>query len=397
MLWFLVLISLLTAGCTSFYELMGYNLSGSISPDSSSSGSSQAASDAPVFPLPYGPYITRSGSNTYRILTYTTNKTQDSITVNQGGADTVLTDPQPAYSHSYEFSVTNTFFTYLVSSSETYLNGIKGIVSNPLTASFRFCFYGDTRFPEASSNEYHLGAATNEALTRTMALYNPAFIINAGDVVNIGWNTWEWPWYFRSGAALLSNAVLFQVKGNHEMYSDSYYNSLFPYSPTAYYYKAVYPGLELFVIDTDMVNGFGFQPGTTQYRFLTNALAKSTAQWKVVAVHHPPWRTSPGHYTDISGDQVLAHLVPVFEMYGVQLVLNGHDHMYQLFQTNGVTYMTMGAGGGYLYTSFTNYSHSLTNINNVHLFALFDVAAGSMNVSIIDTNNTVRHTFSILP
>jgi len=42
--------------------------------------------------------------------------------------------------------------------------------------------------------------------------------------------------------------------------------------------------------------------------------------------------------------------VPLFERYGVKLVLNGHDHNYQRFAPrHGVRYIVHGGGGQHLY------------------------------------------------
>jgi hypothetical protein len=41
--------------------------------------------------------------------------------------------------------------------------------------------------------------------------------------------------------------------------------------------------------------------------------------------------------------------VPLFERHGVRLVLNGHDHNYQRFDTAGITYVITGGGGASLY------------------------------------------------
>ncbi len=43
--------------------------------------------------------------------------------------------------------------------------------------------------------------------------------------------------------------------------------------------------------------------------------------------------------------------MPLFERYGVQLVLSGHDHNYQRFAVrNGVTYVVHGGGAARLYS-----------------------------------------------
>jgi 3',5'-cyclic AMP phosphodiesterase CpdA len=81
----------------------------------------------------------------------------------------------------------------------------------------------------------------------------------------------------------------------------------------------------------------------TQLAWLDDTLAASTATWKIVAVHHPPY--SAGYQG--SNHAVRDNFVPLFERYGVQLVLSGHDHDYQRSdQINGVTYIVTGAAAG---------------------------------------------------
>jgi hypothetical protein len=62
-----------------------------------------------------------------------------------------------------------------------------------------------------------------------------------------------------------------------------------------------------------------------------------------VALHHPPY--SAGY----QGSSIAAReaFAPLFEQYGVQLVLSGHEHDYQRsVPINGVTYVISGAAAG---------------------------------------------------
>ncbi|MGV3760182.1 MAG: metallophosphoesterase family protein [Actinomycetota bacterium] len=80
-----------------------------------------------------------------------------------------------------------------------------------------------------------------------------------------------------------------------------------------------------------------------QRAWLEATLRDSTARWKIVAVHHPPY--SAGYQG--SSDEVRERFVPLFERYGVQLVLSGHEHDYQRsVEINGVTYVITGAASG---------------------------------------------------
>lgn len=79
-----------------------------------------------------------------------------------------------------------------------------------------------------------------------------------------------------------------------------------------------------------------------QATWLRADLAASSASWKVVVMHVPPF--SSGHHG--SDDEVQRHLVPVFEEMGVDLVLAGHDHNYERTESiGGVVYVITGGGG----------------------------------------------------
>ena len=79
-----------------------------------------------------------------------------------------------------------------------------------------------------------------------------------------------------------------------------------------------------------------------QTRLARAAARGSSATWKIAVFHHPPY-TCGGH---AGNTDVARRWVPLFERYGVQLVLSGHDHNYQRFAArNGVTYVVHGGGG----------------------------------------------------
>ena len=111
--------------------------------------------------------------------------------------------------------------------------------------------------------------------------------------------------------------------------------------PGRYYTRRLGEGeVQLFFLDSTVVSA-------TQTAWLEQQLSQSVATWKIAVFHHPPY-TCGGH----SGDRRVAReWVPLFEDYGVQLVLSGHDHNYQRFAArNGVTYVVHGGGAAGLYS-----------------------------------------------
>jgi 3',5'-cyclic AMP phosphodiesterase CpdA len=105
-----------------------------------------------------------------------------------------------------------------------------------------------------------------------------------------------------------------------------------------------------------------------QRAFLERALAESTATWKIVALHHPPY--SAGYQG--SNMDAREAFSPLFERYGVQLVLSGHDHDYQRsVPVNGVVYVVSGGGARTRRTgeeSFTAVSFSWHHFVDLNVF-----------------------------
>jgi hypothetical protein len=90
-----------------------------------------------------------------------------------------------------------------------------------------------------------------------------------------------------------------------------------------------------------------------QRAWLEGTLAAATEPWRIVMLHHPPY--SAGYQG--SNEAVRRAFVPLFERYGVQLVLSGHDHDYQRsVPIDGVTYVVTGGAAGTRRTSDADFT-----------------------------------------
>ena len=79
-----------------------------------------------------------------------------------------------------------------------------------------------------------------------------------------------------------------------------------------------------------------------QRRFMARVLRESAAAWQVVVVHHPPYSCAEEH----GGSAEVRALVPALARGGADVVLSGHDHVYQRFPPiGGITYLVSGGGG----------------------------------------------------
>jgi predicted phosphodiesterase len=73
------------------------------------------------------------------------------------------------------------------------------------------------------------------------------------------------------------------------------------------------------------------------------------APWKIVVFHHPPFSRSVMQVPQYYRKEYLAlrqYFVPLFEKLGVDMVLNGHTHIYERSVKSGIQYITTGAAGG---------------------------------------------------
>lgn len=128
--------------------------------------------------------------------------------------------------------------------------------------------------------------------------------------------------------------------GNHDVRVDGGRYEFRPLRMPAAHYERSRAGFDLFVLNSNRV-------GDRQTRWLERHLAASTAPWKIVSLHHPPY-TCGGY---LSNPEIVSRWVPLFRRYGVDLVLSGHDHNYQRFApSHGVTYVVHGGGGQEVYS-----------------------------------------------
>lgn len=80
-----------------------------------------------------------------------------------------------------------------------------------------------------------------------------------------------------------------------------------------------------------------------QVKWLEDELAKDTSDWKICFFHHPPYSSAGKHGSD---KQLREVVEPIFVKYGVNMVLTGHDHVYERIKPQkGIYYFVSGAGG----------------------------------------------------
>lgn len=156
------------------------------------------------------------------------------------------------------------------------------------------------------------------------------------------------------------------------------------------YYSQVHGPMEVFVLDTT-IPLFTGEGAAEQLRWLEEALAASTAAWKVAVMHHPAY-SSGAHGSQL---EVRNAVQPILSRHGVALAFAGHDHHYErTHPQNGVVWILSGAGCKLTRTgssSFTAHAESTLQFMLVQIDGdTADVRAITTDGRIIDRTTVTR-------
>jgi predicted phosphodiesterase len=226
------------------------------------------------------------------------------------------------------------------------------IDSGILTFSTAPAFFRSVKFAVIGDTEAR--PWINDALAKRIWEQQPDFVIHLGDLTDGGAESRKAEWtheYFLGMNQLQSRIPVFSVPGNGEGSPLYWYRQYFPHpldqDNRAGFYQFSYGDVDFFMLDSNF-RASEFQPGTRQFQWLAARLARSAARWKIVCFHHLGTPSTFG--TDIEVNA----LVPLFDQWGVDYVLNGHIHLYERshprrgvnITADGTVYVVSGGAGG---------------------------------------------------
>ncbi|MCC5635945.1 metallophosphoesterase [Nostoc sp. CHAB 5844] len=201
-------------------------------------------------------------------------------------------------------------------------------------------------------------------------------IYNNGEIEKIG-AVFERPYQ-----PLLKKGVKFQAcLGNHDIRTANGELQL------------KYPGFNMqgkryYTFRRNQVQFFALDTNTNtdwkkQLPWLEQELSRSDAPWKVVFGHHPIYAS--GVYG--SNPDLIKAFTPLFQKYGVQLYINGHEHHYERTKSiNGTTYLITGGGAGTRPVGRSEWTeHSASSLS----FAAYEVYPDRIEVNAIGTDKRI--------
>jgi len=207
-----------------------------------------------------------------------------------------------------------------------------------------FAVYGDNRSDPVA----------HHTIAEAVSASDPEFVLNTGDMVYAGGNIDDWQSFFSEAQGLYDHVPLFPVLGNHELYprgAGLRVYRRFVRAPSALgraepYYAFDWGPVRVLVLDS---NG-DVAAGTSQRRWLDAELARAREDevpHLFAALHHGPFSSG---YHGPNLRLIEQGLEDALREGGVELVFEGHDHLYERGEAAGLKYVLSGGGGAPLYT-----------------------------------------------
>ncbi|MBQ9113408.1 MAG: metallophosphoesterase [Clostridia bacterium] len=282
--------------------------------------------------------------------------------------------------------------------------------SDPTATKFSFAHVSDSQMSTSQ------GTAFANVLSKVVP--NNDFILHTGDVVEYSKYEYQWTDMLHTNFEYLSKIPMMAISGNHETTyrngaNETYkhFHNNIPQQNTlsGYYYSFTYGNAKFIMLNTNRL--IGNKLTADQYDWLVDELENNTATWTFVALHNPlysagEWGSNP-EKNSISLT-LQEQLQGIFAEYGVDVVLQGHDHLVsrtlpinangetvqESFKTidgvsysidpHGVLYVMNGPAGTQTRTPNENYDPSL------YKYALGSKSCSWANFSIDGNKLTVN-------
>jgi hypothetical protein len=249
------------------------------------------------------------------------------------------------------------------------------------------------------------GEANSTNVVNLVSSFNPNLLLYMGDVYEKGSPTEFYNWYGANLNFGLFRSISDPTIGNHEYIANNKAAGYFDYwNNIPNYYSFNSGGWHFISLNANSQLG-QTQPGTAQYDWLVQDLARNTAACTLAYWHQPIYNVGI-EPSQTSMQQIWALLVQK----KVDIVLNGHDHDYQRWapldgsgnpSSNGVTEFVVGSAGHGIQTFARIDSRMVKGFDSTTKPAPFgalrlDLFSTQVNYNYINTAGTVLDSGTII-
>lgn len=189
------------------------------------------------------------------------------------------------------------------------------------------------------------------AVIRAIAGEEPAFIVNAGDVVCHGGRRADWQRFCRENEILFDRQIAyFPALGNHDLYGgveEALRNRalVFPHIGKRRWYVVRFPPVLVAILDSNF-DDLPADQIQMQDEWLSGLLRSAEEDRSIAHVvlvcHHPPYTNARGLSESLEvQNHFVSRITPK-----VKCFLSGHVHNYERFERGHVQFLVSGGGGG---------------------------------------------------
>ena len=160
----------------------------------------------------------------------------------------------------------------------------------------------------------------------------PDLVVFGGDIINDGEDADEWRDFWQAAAPSLGGLTTAATRGNHDkttLFADQFtYPAGAPADPAGGYFYSIEADPVFFIMLDSNIMGAANPHDIEWLEETLKSEAAQAAAWRIVVMHHPMWPVI--NYTnDITRAETMReHFLPIMEIFGVDLILCGHQHNY---------------------------------------------------------------------
>lgn len=287
------------------------------------------------------------------------------------------------------------------------------------STAFTFAHISDSQTKSDNDDPTLVGSGEYFGRTLSQIVGENDFIVHTGDVVE--WSKYEgyWTAMLDANFSYLSQIPVMAISGNHdttyrngknETYKHFHHKIPEQNTDYGYYYSFVYGNAKFIMLNSNSESN-AYKLEEQQYEWLVNELENNTCTWTIVAIHQTIF--SAGAYSsnpsrNAKSLALRAQLQNVFAEYGVDIVLQGHEHVIsrsypingegepqtETWQTengvdysvdpNGVIYVTNGPAGNQTRSPYVKDSplYSYAKSSQACSWAEFAVDGNTLKVTV---------------
>jgi hypothetical protein len=241
--------------------------------------------------------------------------------------------------------------------------------------SVRFAVIGDSG--TGKSEQYQVG----EQMARYHATFPFDFVTMLGDNIYGSKTPADYKQKFEDPyKPLLDSGVKFYASlGNHDDPNARFYK---PFNMDGRRYYSFKKGnVTFFALDSNYMD-------PDQITWLAEQLSESDSAWKICYFHHPFYTHARFHGADID---LRAKIEPLFIKAGVNVVLTGHQHVYERIKPQkGIYYFVLGNAGELRYHDLQPSPDTIKGFDTDRDFMLMEIAGDGLYFQTISrTGETV--------